>query len=176
PTIASSTVTLTILIPPIIPLTVYGIQTEISVGKLLIAGVIRGIALATVISGFIIIVSFKNKNVVKASTWRERFTSLKRVLPAISLIVFVMSLLYLVIATSTEVAAFGAFAALFIGLILKRLDFKAIYDSLITTARQTSMIFLIVIGANIFANFIATTRIGIRIVEVIVQSGLSVYT
>src|SRR5699024_3073840 len=47
---------------------------------------------------------------------------------------------------------------------------------LITTARQTSMIFLIVIGANIFANFIATTRIGIRIVEVIVQSGLSVYT
>lgn len=174
--IASCTGTLAVLIPPSIPLILYGIQTETSVGKLLIAGVIPGIALATLISGFIIIVSFKNKNVVKASTWRERFTSLKRVLPAISLIIFVMSLLYLGIATSTEVAAFGAFGALFIGLILKRLDFKAIYDSLITTARQTSMIFLIVIGANIFANFIATTRIGIRIVEVIVQSGLSVYT
>ena len=174
--IASCTGTLAVLIPPSIPLILYGIQTETSVGKLLIAGVIPGIALATLISGFIIIVSFKNKNVVKASTWRERFTSLKRVLPAISLIIFVMALLYLGVATSTEVAAFGAFGALFIGLILKRLDFKAIYDSLITTARQTSMIFLIVIGANIFANFIATTRIGIRIVEVIVQSGLSVYT
>jgi len=174
--IASCTGTLAVLIPPSIPLILYGIQTETSVGKLLIAGVIPGIVLATIIIGYIIIVSFRNKNTVGASTWGERFSSLKRVVPAVLLIIFVISLLYLGVATSTEVAAFGAFGALAIGLIIRKLNMKTIYDSLITTARQTSMIFLIVIGANIFANFIATTRVGVRIVDVIVASGLSVYT
>src|SRR5699024_3505156 len=174
--IASCTGTLAVLIPPSIPLILYGIQTETSVGKLLIAGVIPGIVLAMIIIGYIIIVSFRNKNTVEASTWRDRFSSLKKVVPAVLLIIFVITLLYLGVATSTEVAAFGAFGALAMGLILRKLNVKTIYDSLITTARQTSMIFLIVIGANIFANFIATTRVGVRIVDAIVASGLSAYT
>ncbi|MEV9640782.1 TRAP transporter large permease [Mammaliicoccus sciuri] len=174
--IASCTGTLAVLIPPSIPLILYGIQTETSVGQLLMAGILPGILLAILVCAFVIASSLKNNTMVDKASWAERLNSIKPVFPSAILITLVISTLYLGIATSTEIAAFGAFGALAIGIALKRLNKEKIYESLVTTIKQTSMIFLIVIGANIFATFIAFTQSGVKVINLIVGSGASPYT
>lgn len=173
--IASCTGTLAVLIPPSIPLILYGIQTETSVGQLLMAGILPGLLLGLLVCIFVVASSLKNKSMVDKVSWKERLSSTKPVFPSVLLIGLVVSILYLGIATSTEIAAFGAFGALVIGMSLKRLNRQKIYESLVATTKQTAMIFLIVIGANIFATFIAFTQTGVKVIEAIVESGASPY-
>lgn len=173
--IASCTGTLAVLIPPSIPLILYGIQTETSVGQLLMAGILPGLLLGLLVCIFVVASSLKNKSMVDKVSWKERLSSTKPVFPSVLLIGLVVSILYLGIATSTEIAAIGAFGALVIGMSLKRLNRQKIYESLVATTKQTAMIFLIVIGANIFATFIAFTQTGVKVIEAIVESGASPY-
>lgn len=171
--VATCTGTLAVLIPPSIPLVIYGIQTETSIGKLLIAGVIPGIFLTTTLCIVVVITSMKSNSKVDKASWSERWSSLGPLLPTVILISLVLAVLYSGIATSTEVAAFGAFGALVIGLVLKRLSISSIYQALVSTTKQTAMIFLIIIGANIFATYIAMSRVGFLMVNWVVDSGLS---
>ncbi|WP_077213272.1 TRAP transporter large permease [Bacillus dakarensis] len=171
--VASSTGTLAVMIPPSVPLILYAVQTETSIGKLLIAGVFPGILLALLLSAFIIISSIKLDSKIDKSTWLERFASLKTIWPMVILVVIVMIVIYQGIGTSTEAAAFGALGALVIGLAMKRLSFKDVIKSLVDTTHQTAMIFTIVIGGYIFAYFFTLTGTGQSIMLAISESGLS---
>lgn len=171
--VASSTGTLAVLIPPSVPLILYAVQTETSIGKLLITGVLPGILLAGLLCTFIIITSIKLDSKIEKSSWVERFSSLRIIWPMVLLVIIVMGVIYLGIATSTEASAFGAFGALLIGLLLKRLNLKSVIDSLKDTIQQTAMIFTIVIGGYIFAYFFTLTGTGQSIIS---ASGLSKWT
>ncbi len=174
--VASTSGTLAALIPPSIPLIVYAIQTETSIGKLLISGVLPGLLLAILLSLVVIIIAIKNKSVIEKSSWKERFNSMKYIWPMLLLIIIVIASIYSGVGTTTEAAAFGAFGALIIGLVIKRLNFKNIKEAIIETVQQTCMIFLILIGATLFSYYIAFSRVGNLIIETIQGSGMSSLT
>src|SRR5699024_167097 len=174
--VASTTGTLAVMIPPSIPLILYAIQTETSVGKLLIAGILPGIMLAVLLCIYIVIYSVKMDNKIEKSSWSARFSSLKTIWPMILLIIIIMSIIYLGIATSTEAAAFGAFGALIIGILLGKLNIGDIKESFHDAIQQTAMIFVIVIGGYIFSYFITMTGVGQNIIIYISESGFSKWT
>lgn len=170
--VATSTGTLAALIPPSIPLILYGIQTENSIAELLIAGIIPGLLLAFLLCIVVIIIGVKTNSKTEKYSWKERFVSLKTIWPAILLILIVVSIIYLGVATPSESASFGAIGALAIGLGLRRLSFTKILTALMTTAKQTAMIFVIIIGAHILAYYITMTSISDNILNTISASGL----
>lgn len=174
--VASSTGTLAVLIPPSIPLIIFGVQTENSIGKLLIAGVFPGVILAVLLSGFIILISMKTGNRTQKYLWADIFSSIRNIWPMIVLVLFVLAIIYFGVATFTEASAFGAFGALVIGLVLRRLNLRDIRDALIETTWQTAMIFTIILGGQLFAYFITLSGVGQGIINVISESGLSKWT
>lgn len=171
--VATTTGTLAVMIPPSIPLILYAIQTENSVGKLLIAGIMPGLLLTLLLCITVFVVGLKQKSKIEKSSWPDRWKSLRNIWSAILLVLSVISIIYFGITTPTEAAAFGAAGALVIGLAMRRLNYHLVIESLITTAKQSGMIFIIIVGTHVFAYYIAMTRVGYEILNAITASGMS---
>src|SRR6266404_4963908 len=116
--------TLDILIPPSIAMVIYGIATQTSIGKLLVAGVIPGVIvgvfLAAMIYGWVWL-SPQHAPATFRTPPAERRASLIRVWPSLLLILLVLIMLYTGIATPTEIGALGALLAALIGAAFGRL-------------------------------------------------------
>ncbi|WP_421980422.1 TRAP transporter large permease [Roseibium sp.] len=154
--------TLGILIPPSIPMIVYGFVTEQSVISLFLAGIGPGILLVVFFIAFAMIHArwFGGHTAETAASAEERFWSSLRALPSVVLAAFVIGVIYTGIATPTEAAAIGFAVALVItGLVLRTLTWQgfkeAAYDSMVTTVA----ILLIVAGAKVFGKAITLYRI-----------------
>jgi C4-dicarboxylate transporter, DctM subunit len=172
--------TLGILIPPSIALIIYGTIMETSIGQLFIAGIIPGIILVLAFSVMIVIrvmlkPSLAPRSEMKVS-WKERFISLKEVLPIVILILLIIGGIYGGIVTPTEAAGVGAFGSLAIAAIYRRLNFGIIKNSLLLAIRTTSMIFLILIGALILSRIVAFLNIPNVFTETLLTLGLSPWT
>jgi tripartite ATP-independent transporter DctM subunit len=162
--------TLDILIPPSILFVIYGIMTDTSVGKLLLAGVLPGISLGIFLIVCILIwVSIRPQDAPKAErvSWSERWQSSYRIWPCILLIFIIMGLLYAGVATPTEVAGLGAFFAGLIGVILHRLTWEGALQAFKATMRITAMIFVILIGATIFGYFMTLSGIPQKVIDAV---------
>jgi C4-dicarboxylate transporter DctM subunit len=154
--------TLDILIPPSIAMVIYGIATQTSIGKLLVAGVVPGIVVGVLLAAMIylwVVVSPKHAPETYRVSSEERRASLMRVWPSLLLIVIVLVLLYTGVATPTEIGALGALMAGIIGAVFGRLTIAEAIDALKSTIRTSAMIFLILIGATIFGYYMALSRI-----------------
>jgi len=108
--------TLGILIPPSIPMIIYGVMTETSVGQLYIAGIIPGILLSILFSAYIVILCtlrpyLAPREAGDSFTWGERVRSLAEAAPMAGLIFIVLGTMYLGVVTPTEAAGLGAFAS-----------------------------------------------------------------
>jgi len=151
--------TLGILIPPSIPMIIYGVMTETSVGQLYIAGVIPGILLATIFSAYIVIRCTLNPRLAPGRgekvSWPDRVYSLFEAAPMVGLIFVVLGSMYIGIVTPTEAAALGAAASLALSAGYRRLTWKRLMDSFWDTVIPTSMVMLIIIFASIFSHVIA---------------------
>lgn len=154
--------TLGILIPPSIPMIVYGFVTEQSVIALFLAGIGPGILLVVFFIAFAMIHArwFGGYQAEPAAGADERFRSSLRALPSVVLAAFVIGVIYTGIATPTEAAAIGfAVALLITGVVLRTLTWQglkeAAYDSMVTTVA----ILLIVAGAKVFGKAITLYRI-----------------
>jgi len=150
------------LIPPSGMLIVYGILTEQSIGKLFAAGVIPGIlqALFYIIT-IIILCRWKPAlgPAVEKSPWPERWAALKRIGDITVLIVLVIGGLLAGWFTPTESGAVGAFGAVVIGVLRKRLSRSAFKHALVDCLRTAGMLYIIIIGAFIFSTFIAASGV-----------------
>jgi len=154
--------TLGILIPPSIPMIVYGFVTEESVIALFLAGIGPGFALVALFILYSMVHARYIKpaqNVGKATASQRRSASV-RALPSVGLAMLIMGGIYSGAFTPTEAAAIGFAASLFIGVVVLRslswAGFKiAVKDSMVTTVA----ILLIVAGAKIFGKAIALYRI-----------------
>ncbi|MDA8134038.1 MAG: TRAP transporter large permease [Desulfobacteraceae bacterium] len=167
--------TLGILIPPSIGFIIYGILTEESIGKLFMAGILPGLLLATLfILAILLQCHFRPEMGPKAepTSWKTKFQSLYGTWPMLSLFVLVMGGIYFGVFTPTEAAGMGAFGSFIITLGKKKLNFKTFVESLIITGNMTAMIFLIIIGANIFSSFLALTQIPFMLADAIVAAAL----
>jgi tripartite ATP-independent transporter DctM subunit len=168
--------TLDIFIPPSVGMVIYGIATGTSIGQLLIAGVIPGIIIGILlVVGIIIWVTVAPSHAPKAQrvSWAVRWASLCRIWPSFLLILIVLIFLYTGIATPTEVGAIGAFISLVIGLASGRLNWAGIEEALRNTIRTTAMIFMILIGANIFGVFMAVSQVPQAIVTVVTDMNIN---
>lgn len=149
--------TLGILIPPSVALVLYGIMTNNDIGKLFIAGVLPGIVGLALYCLTVTVVTTLDKKAGPPgtrSTWPEKLRMVKQVWGITALFAIVIGGIYTGIFTSTEAAGIGAsFSALF-AIWRGGLRLRGIYEVLVESARMSAMIFAILIGAMIFANFV----------------------
>jgi len=154
--------TLGILIPPSIGFVLYGILTEQSIGRLFMAGFIPGILLTLL---FIMVISIQCRIRPEmgpcgpTATWKARIKSLGGTWGMLVLFFVVMGGIYLGIFTPTEAAGIGAFGAFIFVLLKGKLNKDTFLQSLLDTGKTTAMIFLIIIGANIFSSFLGLTKL-----------------
>ncbi len=152
--------TLGILIPPSTLMVIYGVMTETSISKLFAAGVLPGL-LATVLLCLAVQwttwVDPASGPPGKRSTWAQRLLAVKDVWAVAALFVVVMGGIYGGVFTATEGAGIGAFGALCFALARRALTWSSLLDSLIESARTTAMLFAILIGALMFAEFVNYT-------------------
>lgn len=152
-----------VLIPPSVIFIVYGIQTQQSIGKLFIAGIIPGIMLMLLYMAAIYLVVLRHPAYGPASrkfTWRERFTGLQNGLFEV-LFTFCISLggLFAGWFTPTEAGAVGTASILLITVLRRQLNWSGFVKSLASTVKTTAMIMFLVAGAGVFGKFIAVSRI-----------------
>ena len=162
--------TLDILIPPSIPMVIYGIVTQNSIGKLLIAGIVPGIIVGIFLAAIVYVwAAIRPKDAPRTPPVprAQRWLSLRPVWPSLLLIIIVMIFLYGGFSTPSEIAALGAVAAGLIGVFTGRLNRAGISEALKATIRTSAMIFMILIGANIFGYYMALSRIPQHVVEVV---------
>lgn len=167
--------TLGILIPPSIGFIIYGILTEESIGKLFMAGILPGFLLTSLFILAIYLQCLLQPEMGpkgEPTTWKTKFKSLYRTWTMLSLFALVMGGIYFGIFTPTEAAGIGAFGAFVIAFARKKLSFAILMESLLATGNMTAMIFLIIIGANIFSNFLALTGIPFMLADLIVGLAL----
>jgi C4-dicarboxylate transporter, DctM subunit len=168
--------TLDILIPPSIAMVIYGIATQTSIGKLLIAGVVPGLLVGVLLAVMIyvwVLVSPRHAPETYRVPTKERLASLSRVWPSLLLIVLVLALLYSGVATPTEVGALGAFMAGVIGAAFGRLTVGETIEALKSTIRTSAMIFLILIGATVFGYYMTLSRIPQEVVMAVTAMDLN---
>lgn len=152
--------TLGILIPPSTILVIYGLVTETNIGKLFAAGFIPGILAVVMMCLTIAFLTWRNPELGPAaerSSWAERLSAFKDVWAVAVLFVVVMGGIYGGVFTTTEGAGIGAFGAFLIALFRGSLNFKITLEILTESARTTGMLFMILVGALVFANFMNFT-------------------
>jgi C4-dicarboxylate transporter DctM subunit len=171
--------TLGILIPPSITMIIYGIITEVSIGKLFVAGIIPGIILSLILSLAIAIAVMIKPNLAprtKGVSWGKRFSSLKRVWAFVVLALSIIGTIYAGIATPTESAAIGATLAIVIAMFYRRLTIKTLHGALLRTVAVTSMIMFLVIGGNVLAFLLSSLTIPQYVTEAITALNVSRWT
>jgi C4-dicarboxylate transporter DctM subunit len=154
--------TLDALIPPSISFVIYGIFAEVSIVKLLLAGILPGILTAGVYMMLIMGRAWLNPNVAppvlfedRAALWRERWASLGDIWPILVLILGVIGGLYGGVVTPTEAGAAGALLAVVVGLLQRKLSWTGFVDSFKDAIGTTSQLFFVGIGAIVYTKFLA---------------------
>jgi len=154
--------TLGILIPPSTILVIYGLVTETSIGKLFAAGMVPGLLAVVMMCLTISFVTWRDPSsgpAAERSSWAERMDAMKDVWAVAVLFVIVMGGIYGGVFTTTEGAGIGAFGAFIIALLRKSLNWSVTLDILVESARTTGMLFMILVGALVFANFVNFTTL-----------------
>jgi len=152
--------TLGILIPPSVVMVIYGILTETNIGKLFIAGILPGlVAIACYLAAVAVTVRMDAKAGPRGErvSWHERLVAIGDVWGVLILFLVVIGGIYGGIFTPTEAAGIGAGGGLAFLLLRKGWNWRELRTILIESAITTGMIFTILIGALIFANFINMT-------------------
>ena len=152
--------TLGILIPPSTIMVIYGIMTDTSIAKLFAAGVLPGLVAVVLLCIAVQYICWRDPAggpAAERSSWRERFAAVRDVWAVAALFVVVMGGIYGGIFTATEGAGIGAFGAFCFALARRALSPRALLEVLVDSARTTAMLFMILVGALVFANFINYT-------------------
>jgi C4-dicarboxylate transporter, DctM subunit len=153
--------TLAMLIPPSIALVLYGIIADVSIGSLLIGGVIPGILVMLTIMGTVWVLVMINPAAAprgQAYSLREKLHSLRVVGPMVFLFMAVTGVIYTGIATPTEASGLGAFGAFLIALWERKVNLAAMSRALTHAAHAACMIIMIIVCAKVFGYFFTLTQ------------------
>jgi tripartite ATP-independent transporter DctM subunit len=148
------------LIPPSIPFIIYGYLAEQSIASLFIAGLLPGIMLSLLFLGTILVICLRNPEAGPkgpAYSLKEMIISLKGVWGMMVIFVMVFGGLYFGIFTPSEAGAAGACGTFLIAVITRRMNLENLISALKDTVRTSCFIMTMIIGANIFNMFLATT-------------------
>ena len=169
--------TLGFLIPPSLIMIIYGVLSNVSIGKLFMAGILPGLLLATLYSVYIMIVSRIDKSVVPEEnvkyTMNDYIHSLKDLFPVFSLILVVLGSIYGGLATPTEAASLGVLGAVVLAIYFKSFTFDVMKNALLNTIKTSIMISFIIVGAGFLSQVVGFLGIARAISEFIGTLGLS---
>lgn len=162
--------TLGIVIPPSIPLIVYGVIVEESVGKLFLAGIGPGLLLIVLFSVYAVgnaVLTSAYERSAKAS-WAHRRAASLRALPTAVLAVIMVGGIYAGIFTPTEASAVGAVCAFILtAVIFRSLDRDRFVEAVRATVSTTVVLFLVVIGAKIFGKAVTLYQVPMQVAQVV---------
>lgn len=169
--------TLGFLIPPSLIMIIYGVLSNVSIGKLFMAGILPGLLLATLYSVYIMIAASVDKSVVPVNKDKyslNDFThSLKDLFPVISLITVVLGSIYGGLATPTEAASLGVLGSVILAIYFKSLSIEILRNALLNTIKTSVMISFIIVGAGFLSQVVGFLGIARAISEFIASMGLS---
>jgi tripartite ATP-independent transporter DctM subunit len=162
--------TIGVMIPPSLAFIVYGMITEVSIGKLFMAGVVPGILFAIVLVGLITVRAVLNPSLAPrgpVSSWPERLEASKGVWPILLLMILVLGGIYSGAVTANEAGGIGAAGALLIALVMRRMSWDAFLRSIGQTLRMTATIMLIFIFATAFSRFVAVSGLTQQLIQLV---------
>ncbi len=169
--------TLGLLIPPSIIMIVYGVSAEVSIAQLFIAGVLPGMMLALLFSGYIAFWALKNPTLVPPAdsimSFMEKLRESRHLIPVVLLIIAVLGSIYSGIATATEAAAVGVVGSLAISAVQGSLTWQTFKESLLGGTRLYCMIALILAGAAFLTLSMGYIGLPRHLAEWIATLGLS---
>jgi len=154
--------TLGILIPPSVTLIVFGIITELSIGRLFLAGLIPGL----IIAFFFIVIIYgwckinpKLGPKGEKSTWKERIASLPEF--ALVVVIFLLMIWGLMkgLFTPTEAGSVGTGLVLLMSILRRDINFKGFIKSVAESLRTACMVLMLIAGSTILGHFIAVTKL-----------------
>jgi len=168
--------TLGIMIPPSVPLVIYAILTQESIGKLFMAAVIPGII---AMLGYMLVIQIMVR--LKPGSgpagpevaFGEKMRSLVTVLPVIFVFIVVIVGIYGGWANPTEAAAIGAAACGVLAVVSGGMRMQGMLDSALGTAQATAMIFLVLLGADMLNTTLALSQMPSELAAWVKNSGLS---
>jgi len=169
--------TLGLLIPPSIIMIVYGVSADVSIAKLFVAGIIPGIVLASLFSGYLAVWALMNKHRIpvpeRNETLREKLYDSRHLIPVVLLIGAVLGSIYSGVATATEAAAVGVVGSLIISGVQRSLNWQTFRESLMGATRLYCMIALILAGAAFLTLSMGYIGLPRHLAEVVTGMGLS---
>jgi tripartite ATP-independent transporter DctM subunit len=154
------------LIPPSILLIIFGIQAEVSIPQLFLGGLIVGlVSLGFYIATVLITAAIAPDRLPRAQSYSfaEKLAATRKVWPVLFLIGSVLGGLFSGFFTATEAGAFGAFAAIVIGVVQRTLSWRAFLESCVDTLLASGALFIIAIGANLFTRMVALSGLSMEI-------------
>lgn len=171
--------TLGILIPPSVLAIIYGLVANQSVGELYLGSVLPGLLLSGLYMLFSILYALINPKGApripkeEAPTWAERWRALRSIWAPLVLIFLVLGTIFLGLAAPTEAAAVGAFGAMMVAALHRKLSWQNLRLALEQTAKATAMVLWIIFGANAFVAFYVAQGGDRYISELLLGTGLS---
>lgn len=168
--------TLGVLIPPSGALIVFGIIAEQSIGKLFAAAILPGLSQAAFYMAAISLMClWKPELGPRAArlTWRERIPTLRRIADVALLILFVIGGLMIGWFTPTEAASVGVVGALVLWAFRGGFTLGAFKEALAATLRTTGMIYVVIIGAILFATFISVSEVAGHLSQIVLDAHAS---
>ncbi|MGV8842406.1 MAG: TRAP transporter large permease [Pseudomonas sp.] len=171
--------TLGLLIPPSIMMIVYGVAAQVSISRLFIAGILPGLLLLVIFSGFLMLWATFNRDKLPEETaampFMEKLRGSKLLIPVMLLIVAVIGSIYGGFATATEAAAVGVVGALLIALCSGALSRETFMASLMGAVCTSCMIFFILLGAAYLTSAMSFTGLPSALADWIIAKQLSPY-
>lgn len=171
--------TLGLLIPPSIVMIVYAVAAQVSIIRLFVAGVLPGLLLMLLFSGYIALWSMRHPDRVPQEieeiSLLEKLSRLRLLLPVVLLILAVIGSIYTGIATATEAAVLGVLGSLVIAGVGRSLNWKTFTASLMGAVRTSCMISFILIGASYLTSAMSFTGLPANLASWIASMGLSQY-
>lgn len=169
--------TLGLLIPPSIIMIVYGVAVDVSIAKLFIAGIVPGILLAALFSGYLVVWALLNPGKVPVPdtrlSMREKLHESRHLIPVVLLIAAVLGSIYSGVATATEAAAVGVVGALLLSLVQGSMSWATFTTALMGATRLYCMIALILSGAAFLTLAMGYIGLPRHLAEYIGSLGLS---
>lgn len=153
--------TFSAMIPPSITMVLYGLLTNESIGRILIAGILPGILTAVVYLGGIFVMIRLRKNlappVTRSFSGREKIQSLATLVPVSMVFIIIVGGIYAGLVAPASAGAIGALSALIIAIAMRKFKFLDFTDSMKETASTTAVLFFIVIGGLAFSRLLLIT-------------------
>jgi C4-dicarboxylate transporter, DctM subunit len=149
--------TLGIMIPPSVPMVIYGLLSETDIAKLFMAGILPGLLLIALFFGAIALTTWRDPAAGPRGVrvpWPERLRLLARVWGVVVIFIIIIGGIYAGIFTPTEAAGIGVVAAALFAWARGKLGLRELRESLVETGITTGMIFVISFGAVIFSSFV----------------------